>query len=335
MANIMAPSEGSEKILTCGDKHKREQPLGTIHQLLEDHGKAAAIAADVDRRVIEAAANYMADEDGAVRFIYSGWAQAALPHKRLRDDQVWQISSENVKLIVEPGRRPTDVGEPVWVGVPYGSRARLIMLYLQTEALRTNSREVELGRSLRAWLGRLGISVGGKSIRDVREQAERISRCRLSFHVQNGNRSGLINQSIVDNAMFVDTHEGGPDGGQSSMFLDTAKLSETFFEQLKKHPVPIEEAAIRAINNNSMALDIYCWLAYRLHVLPNARAVSWKALMGQFGGGYREVFHFKPRFLDNLALACAVYRDAKVDIDERGLLLQPSRPPVAPRAFAR
>ncbi len=308
------------------------QNVGTVHQLIEDHGKAAALAADMDRRVVEAAANYMADDEGAVRFIYSGWAQAALPHKRLRDDQVWQISSEKVKLIVEPGRRATETGEPTWVGVPYGSRARLIMLYLQTEALRTNSREVELGKSLRAWLGRLGISVGGKSIRDVREQAERISRCRLTFHVQNGNRSGLINQSIVDNAMFVDSgFVDSGEGGQGGLFLDTAKLSETFFEQLKKHPVPIEEAAIRAINNNSMALDIYCWLAYRLHVLPNARAVSWKALMGQFGGGYREIFHFKPRFLDNLALACAVYRDAKVEIDERGLVLQPSRPPVAPK----
>lgn len=304
--------------------------MGTVHQLLEEHGKSAALAADLDRRVVEAAANYMADEDGAVRFIYSGWAQAALPHKKLRDDQVWQISSERVKLIVEPGRRATEDGNLTWVGVPYGSRARLIMLYLQTEALRTNSREVELGRSLRAWLGRLGISVGGKSIRDVREQAERISRCRLTFHIQNGNRSGLINQSIVDSAMFVDNGEGG----QNSLFLDTAKLSETFFEQLKKHPVPIEEAAIRAINNNSMALDIYCWLAYRLHVLPSARPVSWKALMGQFGGGYREIFHFKPRFLDNLHLACAVYREARVEIDERGLVLQPSRPPVAPRLVA-
>ncbi len=306
--------------------------VGNVHDLIEQHGKAAAIASDIDRRVVEAAASYMADDDGAVRFIYSGWAQAALPHKKLRNDQVWQITSENVKLIVEPGRRPVDDGEPEWVGVPYGSRARLIMLYLQTEALRTQSREVELGRSLRAWLGRLGISVGGKSIRDVREQAERISRCRLTFHVQNGNRSGLINQSIVDTAMFVETNEGG---GQGSLFLDTAKLSETFFEQLQKHPVPIEEAAIKAINNNSMALDIYCWLAYRLWALPESRPISWKALMGQFGGGYREVFHFKPRFVENLKLACAVYRDAKVDVDERGLTLHPSRPPVAPRVAAR
>ena len=198
------------------------------------------------------------------------------------------------------------------------------MLYLQTEALRTNSREIELGKSLRNWLSRLGIPIGGKSLKDVREQAERISRCRLTFHVQAAGRAGLVNQNIMDTAMFVD----GADPAQGSLFLETAKLSETFYEQLRKHPVPLEEAAIRAINNNSMALDLYCWLAYRLHVLTGPRQVTWKALMGQFGGGYKEQFHFKPRFLENLSLAMAVYRDAKVDIDEKGLTLRPSRPPV-------
>jgi CDP-glucose 4,6-dehydratase len=44
--------------------------------------------------------------------------------------------------------------------------------------LRTNNREIELGKSLHAWLRRLGIPIGGKSMRDVRDQAERLSRCR-------------------------------------------------------------------------------------------------------------------------------------------------------------
>jgi hypothetical protein len=44
--------------------------------------------------------------------------------------------------------------------------------------------------------------------------------------------------------------------------------------------------------------------------------------------------NFKPTFLANLKLALAVYRHAKVDIDERGLILHPSRPPVAPRAMS-
>ncbi len=301
--------------------------MGAVHELIETRGRQGALQADFDRRVVDAAMRYMSDEDGDVGFVYSGWAQAALPHRRLPDDETWQIQTERVTLLVEPGKRIVADGKPVSVGVPYGSRARLIMLYLQTEALRTGSREVELGRSLRGWLGRMGIPHGGKSIKEVREQAERISRCRLTFHIQQGGRAGLFNQHIVDSALFLD----GDDPRQGSLFLETARLSETFFEQLQRHPVPIEEAAIRAINNNSMALDIYCWLAYRLHVLPAQRSISWKALHSQFGAGFLRLDHFRPRFIENLQLALAVYRDARVDIGVKGLVLEPSRPPVPPR----
>ncbi len=301
--------------------------MGTVHQLIEEGGKQGALLADVDRRVVEAAVRYMSDEEGDVAFVYSGWAQAALPHRRLPDDETWQIQTEKVTLLVESGKRIVADGKPASVGVPYGSRARLIMLYLQSEALRTGSREVELGKSLRGWLFRMGIPQGGKSIRDVREQAERISRCRLTFHVHHGSRAGLVNQNIVDTAMFVD----GDDPAQGSLFLETARLSESFFEQLRRHPLPIEEAAIKAINNHSMALDIYCWLVYRLHVLPAARTISWKALHSQFGTSFSRLDHFRPRFLDNLQLAAAVYRDAWVETGPKGLILHPSRPPIAPK----
>ncbi|SDD96489.1 RepA protein [Belnapia rosea] len=135
-----------------------------------------------------------------------------------------------------------------------------------------------------------------------------------------------MNQNIVDAAMFVDD-----DSAQGSLFVETARLSETFFEQLKKHPVPLEEGAIRAISNNSQALDIYCWLAYRLHVLPQARTVSWPALYAQFGSSYKKLAHFKMRFVDSLKIAIAVYREAEVELDNKGLVLKPSRPPVAPK----
>jgi len=235
--------------------------------------------------------------------------------------------------MVEPGRRPLaiDGQDFEWVGVPFGSHARLILLYLQTEALRTSSREVELGRSLRDWLGRIGVSVGGTTGRSVRDQAERISRCRLTFHIATGNHtSGLVNQSIVDKALFIE--EG--DGSQGRLSLETAKLSEGFYEQLKRHPVPLEEAAIKALNNNAPALDIYLWLAYRLHALSADRLVTWKALKGQFGTGFREMFHFKPRFTGSLALAMAVYPAARVQVADEGVILKPSRPPVATKIYA-
>ena len=96
-------------------------------------------------------------------------------------------------------------------------------------------------------------------------------------------------------------------------------LSEQFFKQLAEHPVPLEEAAVRAISNNSMALDLYAWLAYRLHVLKGVTSISWTALKGQFGAGFDTMFHFRPSFVENLHLALAVYRSAKVGVTERGV----------------
>jgi hypothetical protein len=299
--------------------------MGTVHQLLEAKGKQGALALGRERQEIEAASAYMSDEDAAIGFLYSGWCQAALPHRRLPDSEGWQIQSERTTLIVEPGMRPGLAGRPEPVGVPYGSRARLILIFLQSEAIRTKSREIELGGSLRAWLHRLGIPQGGSSIATVREQAERLSLCRLTFRVQSGNAMGLVNQSIVDTALFLDER---PDG-QGSLFMEKAKLSEGFYTQLQRHPVPLEESAIRAVSNNSQALDIYAWLAYRLHSLPSPRPVSWRALRPQFGASFGRLDNFRARFLANLKLAMAVYPFARVDVTDAGLVLHPSRPPVA------
>ncbi len=302
--------------------------MGEVHELLLTHGKEAVLKADVDRSVVEAAAGYLAAEDTDIGYLFSGWAQAALPHRRLPNDAAWQVTTDRVTLIVQPGLRPAPDGTPTSVGVPYGSRARLILLYLQTEAVRTNCREIELGRSLHAWLRRLEIPIGGKQMASVRDQAERISRCRLSFQIKQGSRTGLVNQHILDTSMFIED-----DDVQGGLFVERASLSQSFFDELKKHPVPVEEAAVRQIANNSLALDVYCWLAYRLHSLDHPISVSWKALHGQFGRSVARLDHFKEHFRTVLALATSVYPDAKVEETSNGsgLVLHPSKPPVAPK----
>jgi hypothetical protein len=304
--------------------------MGTVHDLLEAKGKQEALKFELDRPVVEAAAAYMADEDTGIGFLYSGWCQAALPHRKLPNDQGWQLDVERVRLIVEPGMRGTNTGKPELVGIPYGSRARLILLRLQSEALRTNSRDVELGRSLRDWLEKMGIPVGGRSLKDVRDQTERISRCRLTFEVRQAGRVGIQPHNIMESAVFLENE----DPTQSSLFAQHARLSVAFFEGLRRHSVPLEESAIRAIANNSMALDVYAWLAYRLHALVKPTAVSWKALKQQFGAGFNRLDNFKTTFTSNLRLAMAVYRDARVEEDKGALILHPSRPPVSPRQIS-
>ena len=300
--------------------------MAKIHTQLMELGRQGALAfanSDQERRVLDAAHNFMADERDSVGFLFSGWCQTALPHSRLRDDQVWLLKTNYVSLMVEPGNIEVN-GQAVKVGVPFGSRARLILLYLQTEAIRTQSREIKLGRSLRVWLGKLGVPIGGKSIRDVRDQCLRLSRCRMSFQIQQSNKTGFVNQNLVDTAMFSNDADG--------TLLETVQLSERFFSELQHHPVPVHESAIRALSNNSMALDIYCWLAYRLRSLKEPTTITWAGLMPQFGAAWKDKKEFRRRFIENLNLALAVYPEARVEVIRGGLKLLRSCPSVPSKA---
>ncbi len=297
--------------------------MGSVHRLIEQTGKQGALRANLDRRVVEAAAQYMADREPGIGFAFSGWAQAALPHRRLANDAAWQVNTNNVTLMVQPGQRLLPNGRSEFVGVPYGSRARLIILYLQTEALRTRSREVELGPSLRAWIAQLGIPLGGKTIKDVRDQTDRILRCRLTFEVNQQGCAGIIHQHIVDAAMF--DGEGSRSG---TPVVERVLLCDSFYQRLLRSSVQIETAAIRAINNNSMAIDIYCWLAHYLPLLHTVHHLPWSALQAQFGSRFQRSDHFRMRFRESLGLALAVYRSAVVEAGPSGLVLTPSQRPM-------
>lgn len=309
--------------------------MSTVHQLILQHGRdeARRLARDATgRRLVDIAAEVLAEANGAMGFTYSGFCQTALPHKRLPDDQEWQRKSGRLTLMIEPGKLLDQHDRPRLYGVPYGSRARLILLYLQTRAIQTNCQEIELGRSMREWLERMGIPPGGQTYRDVRDQANRISACRLTFSWSHGDGKGFTRDSIVDGGIVL--HDSSLDDRQGRLWIDTVRLSNSFFKALKEHPVPLWEPAIKLISNNSLALDIYTWLAYRLHHLDGTTPITWLALHGQFGGGYKAIRQFKPRFLESLEMARAVYPNALVELDEHGLILHPSHSPMERRLLA-
>ena len=261
----------------------------------------------------------------------------ALPHSRIPDNEAWRLENGNIVLLVEPGRRASLGQADEFVGVPYGPTARLIMIYLQSEALRTNSRNIELGKSMNDWFGRMDKKAGGNTYKLVRQQAERIATCRFSFHSERDGMRAIRNQSIVDEGLlFLDG--AVPDMRQQSLFREGVVLSESFYKALKDHAVPLEERAIRHISNSSMAIDTYCWLAYRLHVLKRPTPISWNALHAQFGRGYGQLSAFKRQFLGKiLPAALAVYPEAAdhgVEVTDKGLVLKPTGPPISPRSVA-
>ena len=307
--------------------------MGQIHELVAQHGRDTArkLVPLEEKRLVDLAAEVLTDEKVAAGFTYSGFCMASLPHRSLPDDSQWVRKSEDFSLIIEPGKLfRHGEEEGTLYGVPFGPRARVILLYLQSAAINSNSREIELGSSMRQWLDRMGIARGGKTYRAFRDQAARISACRLTFAFRKHGREGFIRDSIVDGGLSL--FDIGIDGRQGRLWQETVLLGEKFFQSLKEHPVPLWDGAISRLANQSLAIDIYCWLAYRLHSLTQPSIIAWPALYAQFGASYAYLHHFKPRFLESLRTALIVYPDAKVALpDDAGLMLYPSRPPVRDR----
>ncbi len=298
------------------------------------------LAAAVVEQVEKAAAMLM-DETGVFNISYSGFCILALPHKALpKATDKWERTHADGRfsLLIEPGSLRIG-GKRLDFGIPFGSKARLILLYLQTQALLHKSREIRLGSSLYEWLNRMGIPVGGPNYRAVREQANRISAAKLSFSwsgERDGKRyDGFEHDSIVKRGViFADEEYANP--AQPRLWEDTIVLSETFYNALESHPVPVSEAAIRAISNESWAIDAYIWLAYRLHSLEKPTMVTWANLRDQFGPGpaYQRLSNFKLKFAPVLQSALAVYPEARVDMvskNKQGIILYPS-PPAVPQA---
>jgi hypothetical protein len=303
--------------------------MAEVHRLIVQHGieEARRQAANKhERALVEAAYQVLSEDAERMGFTYSGFALTSLPHKP-PSTTTWRREGHNITLLLQAG---VDRQERS-IGLPYGSYARFILLFLQTEAVRTQSREIELGRSMRTWLGSMGLAIGGKTYRLVTEQARRISACNLTFYADRSghqirSKGGFVQTEITMTTTIND------DLGQASLWQDKVVLDEQFYRALREHPVPVSESALRAIGPRSMVIDVYIWLAYRLHALHKDAPVAWPSLYAQFGAGYKHIRQFRAQFIEALQLALAAYPGANVSIGERGVVLVPSRPAIAARA---
>ncbi|MDQ4061260.1 MAG: replication protein RepA [Pseudomonadota bacterium] len=294
--------------------------MAGVHQLILKEGiEEARRRAETkhERLLVEAAYQVLTEDAEKIGFTYSGFALTSLPHKP-QSELVWRREGYNLTLLLESGR--DRMGKAV--GLPYGSYARFILLFLQSQAVKTGSREIELGRSMRVWLGTMELSIGGTTYRMVGEQARRISHCRLQFF---GQQDGM---EVMRHGGFVDGAISMTDVEQPTLWQDQVLLNEEFYRALRDHPVPVSESALRAIGPRSMVIDVYIWLAYRPHALKKDVEVSWPALHGQFGAGFQLPRKFRSHFAECLELALAAYPDARVSVGDKGITLHPSRPAV-------
>lgn len=267
-------------------------------------------------------------------FQHSALCQTFLPYRNPGDETViWQQKQGNVSLAVQANHaaNPT-TGDYEFVGLPYGTKARLILAHINSEAIKSQSRVVDVEESMTAFIKKIGLGTDGRTIREVKEQLRRLTSSIISISYFNGEESLQVNMQIVKafNLWFP------KDEKNKVMWTSKILLSEDYFNSLTNHAIPLDERALAALSHNAMALDIYAWLAQRLHRIdPNQHVfIAWAVLKEQFGHGYDQMFKFKQVFRKTLLTVKSQYPNARIEEDpNKGLKLFHSPSPIPSKSI--
>ena len=162
--------------------------------------------------------------------------------------------------------------------LPFGHIPRLLLAWVCTEAVRTQSRDLFLGKSLSDFMRRVGIDPAGASYARVRNQMKRLFACSVVLIYTDKDQESQINSYFADRTQFW----WNPDtSGQQS----NIRLGEEFFNEIINHPVPLDMNILKALKRSSLGLDLYLWVNYRTFALGRPLHISWLQLYRQFGLG--------------------------------------------------
>ncbi len=118
--------------------------------------------------------------------------------------------------------------------LPFGNLPRLLLAWVSTEAVRTQSREISLGRSLSEFMRALGVysSSGGKYTR-LRNQMKRLFGCTVSMTYEDKHGDQFVSSLIAERGEFW-WNERKPD--EAMLWDSKIYLGEAFFNEIIRHP---------------------------------------------------------------------------------------------------
>jgi len=271
-------------------------------------------------------------KSGDLGFMVRSMVQATMPHSKPKS---------HIFIRTNGALTLTIATEYPKVGLPYGSIPRLLMAFISTEAVKTKSSTLILGKSLSEFMQQLDmVPTGGRwgTITRLKEQLKRLITSSISC-VWDGELDGeedwrYAHIKLIKKASLW-WHPKIPE--QSGIYESKLLLTEEFYKEVIDHPVPIDMRALKALKRSPMALDIYCWLTYRMSTLANRLLIPWEALQMQFGADYQKTkqgkYNFKMAFIKHLKSVLVLYPDAKVAEYDTGLELKPS-PTHVPRIWS-
>lgn len=263
-------------------------------------------------------------------FQHSVLCQTYLPYRNPGDDvHLWEHTQGRASLNIQClQEKHPETGKFVHLGLPYGTKARLIMAYLNTQAIKSQSPIIDVETSVTSFIQQIGLAKKGKNVNDVKEQLARIasSVITLNYAVEDNHSLNVRFALVKKYDLWFPKDEC-----QRVLWTSHIQLTDDYFEELMKHAVPLDERALGALKNSAMGLDIYCWLAQRLHRIPYGKPqfISWQNLKDQFGSNFKTMKKFKEVFRHTLGIVHSQYLTARLQEDKnKGFYLENSPSPI-------
>ena len=218
--------------------------------------------------------------------------------------------------------------------LPYGNFPRLILAWLSTEAVRTRSRELVLGRSLSEFMRTLGVySSGGRDRTRLRNQMKRLFSATVQLIYEDEHGEARVSSSVADRTEFW-WNERKPD--ERSLWESKIELGEKFYNEIISHPVPLDMNTLTAMKRSSLGLDLYLWLVYRTFPLRAPLRLLWRQVYQQFGvdparaSDRVTVRNFQRKVLRELKKIKMAWPGLNYSTAPGVLILHPSTPAIAP-----
>jgi len=282
-----------------------------------------------DRRRRLAVRNLLEQEQPTrqdLRHIHSVLAVCGLPYKQLPlTVREYERRQGNMALDVTAGFLRDPSGNKAIQPVPYGPKARLILMHLCSEAIRQKSATIDIAETFTGFVRDMGFpDNGGRggALTAFKEQLNALAACTMRLSLWTGQRVRTRTISPIEE---IDLWLGS-NPGQASLWPSTVTFSASMYDSLKNHALPVNTNAVRAFAGSARKLDLYFWLGYRLHNIDEPVFLSWSALATQFGTGYARLRDFKSALNEDLDAIKDVFETLPVNLDEDGLYLSPADP---------
>ena len=219
--------------------------------------------------------------------------------------------------------------------LPFGNIPRLLLAWVCTEAVRTQSRKLILGTSLAEFMRKLDISSDSGGSRGertrLRNQMDRLFSASVSLIYEDEHSKQFVTSPIADRGEFW----WDPKRPAEPMLWESKiELGEKFFQEIIRRPVPLDMNTLKALKRSSLGLDLYLWVAYRTFALKRPLRLSWPQLYRQFGvdpaqaGDKNTVNNFRTKCLRELKKIKLAWPGLNYATAKGVLVLSPSKPSV-------